>query len=163
MKKLFVILALALPMLASAQKLGHINTQELFVQMPELNSVKAKMDTLQSMYENQLASMQEEFNKKVQEFQQGQATMTDGVKEFRQQELADLEQRIQTFYQTAQQDIQKKQQEYLAPIQEKMAKAIENVGQEKGFTYIFDSAAMLYIAPEANDLMSDVKAKLGIK
>lgn len=163
MKKLFVILALALPMLASAQKLGHINTQELFIQMPELNNVKAKMDTLQSMYENQLASMQEEFNKKVQEFQQGQATMTDGVKEFRQQELADLEQRIQTFYQTAQQDIQKKQQEYLAPIQEKMAKAIENVGQEKGFTYIFDSAAMLYIAPEANDLMSDVKAKLGIK
>ena len=74
-----------------------------------------------------------------------------------------MQQRIQTFYQTAEQDIQKKQQEYLAPIQEKMAKAIENVGQEKGFTYIFDSAAMLYIAPEATDIMSDVKAKLGIK
>lgn len=163
MKKILLILALALPMLASAQKYGHINTQELFTQMPELNDVKAKMDTLQSMYENQLASMQEEFNKKVQEFQQGQATMTDGVREFRQQELADLEQRIQTFYQTAQQDIQRKQQEYLAPIHEKMAKAIEAVGQEKGYTYVFDSAAMLYIAPEANDLMSDVKGKLGIK
>lgn len=163
MKKILVILALALPMLASAQKFGHINTQELFTQMPELNGVKAKMDTLQNMYENQLASMQEEFNKKVQEFQQGQATMTDGVREFRQQELADLEQRIQTFYQTAQQDIQRKQQEYLAPIHEKMAKAIENVGQEKGYTYVFDSAAMLYIAPDANDIMSDVKAKLGIK
>lgn len=163
MKKILLILALALPMLASAQKYGHINTQELFTQMPELNDVKAKMDTLQSMYENQLASMQEEFNKKVQEFQQGQATMTDGVREFRQQELADLEQRIQTFYQTAQQDIQRKQQEYLAPIHEKMAKAIEAVGQEKGYTYVFDSAAMLYIAPEAFDLMSDVKGKLGIK
>ena len=30
MKKLIVMLALALPMLASAQKYGHINTQELF-------------------------------------------------------------------------------------------------------------------------------------
>ena len=76
MKKLIVMLALALPMLASAQKYGHINTQELFAQMPELTQVKAQMDTLQSMYENQLASMQEEFNKKVQEFQQGQAAMT---------------------------------------------------------------------------------------
>ena len=111
MKKLIVMLALALPMLASAQKYGHINTQELFAQMPELTQVKAQMDTLQSMYENQLAAMQEEFNKKVQDFQQGQATMTDGVREFRQQELAELEQRIQTFYQTAQQDIQRKQQE----------------------------------------------------
>ncbi len=163
MKKLFIMLALALPMIASAQKYGHINTQELFTQMPELNTVKAQMDTLQSMYENQLAMMQEEFNKKVQDFQQTQATMTDGVREFRQQELADLEQRIQTFYQTAQQDIQRKQQEYLAPVHEKMAKAIEQVGQEKGFTYIFDSAAMLYIAPEASDIMADVKSKLGIK
>lgn len=163
MKKLFVILALALPMLASAQKLGHINTQELFMQMPELETVKTRMDTIQSMYENQLASMQEEFNKKVTEFQQGQATMTDGVKEFRQQELADLEQRIQTFYQTAQQDIQRKQQELLAPVHEKMTNAINAVGQEQGYTYIFDSAAMLYIAPEALDIMGDVKAKLGIR
>lgn len=163
MKKLFFIIALALPMLASAQKLGHINTQELFQQMPELNTVKAQMDTLQNMYENQLAMMQEEFNKKVQDFQQSQATMTDGVREFRQQELADLEQRIQTFYQTAQQDIQRKQQEYLMPLHEKMAKAIEAVGKEKGFTYVFDSSAMLYIAPEATDLMADVKAKMGMK
>lgn len=163
MKKLIVMLAIALPMLASAQKYGHINTQELFAQMPELTQVKAQMDTLQSMYENQLASMQEEFNKKVQDFQQGQATMTDGVREFRQQELAELEQRIQTFYQTAQQDIQRKQQEYLAPLHEKMSKAIQAVGEEKGFTYIFDTAAMLYIAPDATDIMGDVKAKLGIK
>lgn len=163
MKKVILMLALVLPMLASAQKYGHLNTQELFQQMPELNGVKAKMDTLQSMYENQLSSMQEEFNKKVADFQQQAATMTDGVKEFRQQELADLEQRIQTFYQTAQQDIQKKQQEFLAPVHEKMAKAIQSVGEEKGYTYIFDSAATLYIAPEANDVMADVKAKLGIK
>lgn len=163
MKKLFLILALALPMLASAQKYAHINTQELFTQMPELNTIKAQMDTLQGMYENQIAMMQEEFNKKVQDYQQNQATMTDGVREFRQQELADLEQRIQTFYQTAQQDIQRKQQEYLMPVHEKMAKAIEAVGTEKGYTYIFDSAAMLYIAPDATDIMADVKAKLGIK
>lgn len=150
-------------MLASAQKYAHINTQELFTQMPELNTIKAQMDTLQGMYENQIAMMQEEFNKKVQDYQQNQATMTDGVREFRQQELADLEQRIQTFYQTAQQDIQRKQQEYLMPVHEKMAKAIEAVGTEKGYTYIFDSAAMLYIAPDATDIMADVKAKLGIK
>ncbi len=163
MKKFFLIIALAIPTLMSAQKLGHINTQELFQQMPELNTIKAKMDTLQGMYENQLAAMQEEMNKKLQDFQQNQATMTDGVREFRQQELADMEQRLQTFYQTAQQDIQKKQQEYLVPVHEKMSKAIQEVGKEKGFTYIFDSAAMLYIAPDASDVMPDVKTKLGLK
>lgn len=163
MKKLFLMIALALPVLASAQKLGHVNTQELFAQMPELTQVRAQMDTLQSMYENQLSLMQEEFNKKVQDFQQNQTTMTDGVREFRQQELADLEQRIQTFYQTAQQDIQRKQQEFLAPLHERMAQAINVVGEKLGYTYVFDSAAMVYISPSADDLQSHVKAELGIK
>ena len=69
MKKIIITIMLAIPMLASAQKFGHINTQELFSQMPEVNQVKLKMDTVQSQYENQLASMNEEFQKKVQDYQ----------------------------------------------------------------------------------------------
>ena len=163
MKKLFLMLALALPIALSAQKMGYINSQELFSQMPELNEVKLRMDTLQGQYETQLANMQEEFNKKVAAFQSEQATLTDGVKEFRQQELAEMEQRIQLFYQTAQQDIQKKQQEYLAPLHEKMTKAIQEVGTAEGFTYIFDSSSMVYIAPDALNVMPQVKTRLGVK
>ncbi len=163
MKKILLVLALALPFAVNAQKFGHINTQEVFALMPELNTVKAQMDTLQSTYENQIANMQEEFQKKVADFQKNAATMTDGVREFRQQELAEMEQRIQLFYQTAQQDIQKKQQEYLAPLHQKLTNAIQEVGKEQGFTYIFDSVAMTYIAPDATDIAPLVKTKLGIK
>lgn len=163
MKKLFLMLVLALPFALNAQKLGYINTQELFSQMPELNQVKLRLDTLQGQYETQLANMQEEFNKKVAAFQSEQATLTDGVKEFRQQELAEMEQRIQLFYQTAQQDIQKKQQEFLAPLHEKMTKAIQEVGNAEGYLFIFDSAAMAYISQEAVDVMPQVKVRLGIK
>ncbi len=163
MKKLFLMLALALPIALNAQKMGYINSQELFSQMPELNEVKLRMDTLQGQYETQLANMQEEFNKKVAAFQSEQAALTDGVKEFRQQELAEMEQRIQLFYQTAQQDIQKKQQEYLAPLHEKMTKAIQEVGAAEGYTYIFDSAAMVYVAPDALNVMPQVKTRLGVK
>ncbi len=163
MKKQFLMLLLALPIALSAQKLGYINSQELFTQMPEINQVKLRMDTLQGQYETSLANMQEEFNKKVSAFQAEQTTLTDGVKEFRQQELAEMEQRIQLFYQTAQQDIQKKQQEYLTPIHEKMTKAIQEVGAAEGFTYIFDSAAMVYISPDATNVMPQVKNRLGIK
>ena len=35
--------------------------------------------------------------------------------------------------------------------------------REKGYTYIFDTAAMVYVDPSATDVMPDVKAKLGIK
>ena len=35
MKKIIITIMLAIPMLASAEKFVHINTQELFAQMPE--------------------------------------------------------------------------------------------------------------------------------
>ncbi len=157
------MLALVMPLALSAQKFGHVNTQELFSQMPELNKVKQQIDTLQGQYETQIANMQEEFNKKVTDFQKSEATLADAVKQIRQQELAEMEQRIQLFYQTAQQDIQKKQQELLAPLHEKMTKAIQEVGTANGFTYIFDSAAMVYISPDATDATPLVRQKLGIK
>ena len=45
MKKLIIAMMLILPMAVSAQKFGHINTQELFAQMPEVAKVKLQMDT----------------------------------------------------------------------------------------------------------------------
>lgn len=163
MKKIIIAMMLMLPMAISAQKFGHVNTQELFAQMPEMNQVKLKMDTIQNQYEMQLTSMNEEFQRKMQDYQSQEATMPDAVKQIRQQELQEMQQRIQLFYQTAEQDIQKKQQELLLPVHEKMVKAIKTVGDREGYTYIFDSAAMQYIAEGANDVMPAVKKELGIK
>ena len=163
MKKIIITIMLALPMLASAQKFGHINTQELFAQMPEVAQVKLKMDTVNAQYESQLTSMQEEFQKKLQDYQSQEATMADAVKQIRQQELQEMQQRIQLFYQTAEQDIQKKQQELLAPVHEKMSKAIKAVGEREGYTYIFDSAAMVHIGTDATDATPAVQKELGIK
>lgn len=163
MKKLIIAVLLALPVIASAQKFGHINTQELFAEMPEVAQVKLKMDTIQSQYENQLASMNEEFQKKVQDYQTQEATMAEAIKQIRQQELQEMQQRIQLFYQTAEQDIQKKQQELLTPVHEKMTKAIKTVGEREGYTYIFDSAAMVHIGADAVDATPAVKKELGIK
>ena len=163
MKKIIITLLLIAPMALSAQKFGHINTQELFTQMPEVAVVKLQMDTIQGQYEAQLASMNEEIQKKMQDYQAQEATMADAVKQIRQQELQEMNQRIQLFYQTAEQDIQKKQQELLAPIHEKMAKAIKAVGERENYTYIFDSQAMVHIGNDAIDATPAVKKELGIK
>ncbi len=89
--------------------------------------------------------------------------MTDAIKQIRQQELQEMQQRIQQFQQMAEQDIQKKQQELLAPVHERMTKAIKTIGEREGYTYIFDSAAMVHIGADAKDVTSLVKKELGIK
>ena len=49
-----------------------------------------------------------------------------------------MEQRLQQFQASAQQDIQLKQQELIAPVQAKAYEALTNLGQANGFIYIFD-------------------------
>lgn len=163
MKRLVLLLALALPLMVSAQKFGYVNTQELFQLMPEVKTAQTRIDSLSSQYETMFASMQEEYKKKLAEYEQKSATMTDAMKQIQEEELYGLQQRIQTAYQTAQQDIQTKQQEFLVPIREKMMKAIKTVGDKNGYTYIFDSQAMVYSAPTADNLLEPVKKELGIK
>ena len=157
------MIALALPVLVSAQKYGHVNTTEIFQQMPEMVKVRAQIDTLNSQYESQLTMMQEELQKKYQEYQQNEATMADAIKQMRQQELQEMQGRIQTFYQTAEQDLQKKQQELVAPVHEKLTKAIKTVGERDGYTYIFDSSVLTYISDNAIDASPAVRKELGIK
>lgn len=163
MKKMILMLALALPIIASAQKIGHVNSQEIMALMPETKQMSEKLDSVQGVYETQLANMQEEFNKKVTEFQQQQSTMSASILEYKQQELAQMEQRMQMFYQTIQKDLQTKQVEYLQPIRDKLLATINKVAVAQECTYVMDQANMLYIAPNALDLTAAVKAELGIK
>jgi len=164
MKKIIFILMMALPIMASAQKFGYINTQELFAQMPDVKVANAQLDSLQAYYENVLATMQEEYQKKLQDYQQKQATMTDAIRQITEEEIMTIQQRIQTTYETAKTDVQKKQTDLLAPIHEKMAKAIQKVGKDNGYTFVFDAAvATVYVGDDATNLMPEVKKELGIK
>ena len=164
MKKSLVILAvLLISLAANAQKFGYVNTQELFMQMPELKDVQARMDSLNKQYENLLMTMQEEYQKKRQDYQQKQNTLPDAMRQIQEEELYSMQQRLQTTYQTAQQDVEQKRGEYLKPINERMTKAIQEVGAANNYTYIFDAAAAVYIAQDADNVMPLVKAKLGIK
>ena len=92
-----------------------------------------------------------------------QDSLTENIKLRRQQEIQDLETRIQNFVPVAQQEIQKKQQELYTPIQKKMQDAIKAVGDEKGYTYIINPQVLLYTGSAAVDATALVKAKLGLK
>ncbi len=166
LKKLVVVMLCAFPMVMFAQdKFGHVNSQELIMAMPERTTIESTLDELQTQWETELVKMREEYYTKVQEYQEKQATMPESIKQARQSEIVELEQRITTFTQSAQTDLQQKQQELLMPLIEKIKKAIGEVGAEGKYTYIFDlsTQSIVYESPNSNDVTALVKTKLGIK
>mgnify|MGYP003173731054 CR=1 FL=1 len=143
MKKLIVLLLMILPLGAIAQevKIAFVKTQEVFMAMPEVS---------------------DEYQKKYSDFVAQQDSLTENIKLRRMQEIQDIQERMDNFVQVAQQDVQKKQQELLQPIQQKLHEAIQKVGEEKGYTYIIDPAALLYTGTNAVDATPFVRTKLGL-
>jgi outer membrane protein len=90
--------------------------------------------------------------------------MTDAMKEVRMNEIQDLQNRIESTQQSAQEKLQAKKQDVYAPVLEKADKAIQAVAKEKNYDYIFDkSAGALLYGKDADNILPAVKAKLGIK
>nr|WP_233566672.1 OmpH family outer membrane protein [Parabacteroides sp. AM58-2XD] len=133
--------------------------------MPEITAMQETMKQMNDKYAGEMKTMEDEFQKKYTDYIAQQDSMTENIKLRRTQELEDIRQRVENFTQVAQQDMNKKQQELLAPIQDKLRNAIKAVGDEKGYAYIIDNnpGIVLYTGNAAIDATPLVKAKLGLK
>lgn len=165
MKKILVIivaLVVAVPTFAQ-QKFGHIDSSALLELMPEKAKAEQELEAFAKEFQTALEAMGKEYEGKVTSFQQSEKDMIPTVRNTKMREIADLERRIQEFQQRAQDEIGKKEQEVLTPIIDKARKAIDEVAEAKGYTYIFDSSlGVLLYAKDTEDVMADVKAKLGL-
>ena len=165
MKKLslliFVVLFSVLTVSAQKFKYGHIDGNAVYKKMPEVQ----KADTVYSAYvkalEDQIKSMQEEYNSKAKIYQDNEATLSEILKETKIDELKSLGERIQKFQISAQEDAIKKQNEIYEPIRKKFNDALKNVAKKYGYTFIIDKNTLLYF-DEKNDATSLVEKELGI-
>jgi outer membrane protein len=162
---LFLICVLPFSLMAQETKLGRVNYQEIFAAMPEQATIQKTLDDQSKVIEGELSKMNEELTAKFKDFQDKQATMPESIKQTRQNEMQDIQQRIQTFRQTASSDLEKKQQELSAPVMAKINKAISEIASEGKYLYIFNYIPQVFVyqSPNANDITPLVKKKLGLK
>lgn len=166
LKKLLLTAFVAAPLCMAAQvKLGYVNPMEIFNVMPEKATAESTLKTATDKYDNEFKNLQAALQKKQEEVKKivDDASTPDAIKERHMQEFETEYQKYQNFQQTAAQDIQRQQEQLIAPIQQKLQDAIKAVGAEGGYTFIYDSASLLYVGAGAEDISAKVKAKLGIK
>lgn len=144
-------------------KLGHINSNELMQIMPGRDSAQAAFQREVEDLQATLKTMQDELETRYNEYRAKESQMSDLIKQTKQRELQDMGARMEEFQKNAQQQLQDREQELLKPIIDRAKKAIEEVGKERGYTYIFDSGvgALLY-QQDSEDIMPFVKAKLNL-
>lgn len=144
---------------------AHINTVEILEAMPETTKAEQELTSYHKELENQLNAMGEEYMKKVQEYEAAQDSLSDLMKTTKQNEILDMQTRIQSFQENAEKEYLNKQAALYAPIRERLQQAVRAVTLEQGYTYMMDitSGAIVYIGDDAIDATPLVKKKLGLK
>ena len=174
MKK-FLKLTLTLMLVFSAsslfaQKFGRVDLAAIVTAMPEYKEAEANLQVYGKDLQDQLEQIQVEFNNRYLEYEKNVATYSDSVRQLKERELTELQQRFQDFQQVAQQDMQKKEAELINPIYTKANDAVKVVSTRGGYIAVFNtagdqpaSAGLAYFDAEAlTDITAEVKKELGI-
>lgn len=160
--------AIAIPMGATAQqKLATVNVQEIFKAMPETAAAETSLAIASQKYQDEYKRLETEFNQKYADFQSiaEDHDTPSTIKERRMQEIQQNDDKIQKYIADAKADMEKRRSTLQAPIYEKIRATIATVGNEGGYTYVFDvsSTPVAYSSPDAIDITQEVKTRLGLQ
>lgn len=168
LKKLFLVVLLAAPLSAFAQKFAHFDYTAIMQALPETKAAQADLEKLGKQYQAELENMQKELQTKAEKYQKEDTAATpENIKERHQQELQDMYQRLQQAQQDNSQKFQEEQAKKMNPITQKVMNTVNAVASEGGFVYIIDKNSAqqggIFINETiSTDLTSTIMKKLGV-
>lgn len=161
---LFFVIAMAGNVAHAQGKVAYVAFNEVMQLMPELKTIQSQMDIYQKDWTDQLKIVNDDYVKKMQEYQAGEKNMTDAARSTKQAELQGIQKRFNDLNTNAQQSVEAKSSQLTKPVVDKVKVAVKAVAKEKGYTYVINSSETdLIVAPDADNILAAVKIKLGLK
>ena len=147
---------------ALAQKFGHIDAQNLLLNLPERAEAQASIESTAMEFEQEMTRMQEDLQNKYGEYQAKAESWPAAIRESKEREIQGLDQGLQEFGATVQAELAGLEESLLSPMIARVRAAIEAVGSEHGFTYIFDASMGATLYNGGEDVTDLVRTKLGM-
>jgi len=166
MKKMIIIAAMALMSIAATAqetKFAFVDFNEVIMLMPEMDAARATLEENQATNQEILVAMYDEYQSKMQQYQQKQATWTPAIRESKENEIMEIQARLEQTQQSLQQELQELQNSLQAPIYEKAQNTINELAKAKGVAAVFEKSSLLYVdAAQLLDLTPEARTALNI-
>src|SRR5690349_12278873 len=144
--RLFFVAALLLCVAVAAPaqaKIGWVNSQAIMDKLPEAQDAKKQIDNLVAEWQSELGKMQNDWQKKYEEYDKKKLILTDQLRAQSEKDLADLDKRIADFRNKKfgqNGELFAKQNELMKPVQNKIFKVIQDLAKEENYDYVFDKS-----------------------
>lgn len=165
-KQLLFLFLLMMPFVAQAQqmlpKFGYFNLGTLMKAVPEYATAQKNIADLRVKYDAETKRSEDEFNKKYEEFLDGQRDFAPTIMQKRQAELQDMMEKNIAFKKEAQRLLAQAEQNAMAPVKGKVLDAVRKLGQQRGYAFILnaDGDAVPYIDMAYGDNLNDAVLSL---
>ena len=164
MKRLILLIFTMIALTASAQdstaviRFGYLDYQQALQSMPQYASVQQKMAEMRKQYEAELQRVTNEFNRKYEEFLEGQREFPKTILQKRQTELQELMTRNVTFKEESRRQLAEAEREALAPLKARLAETVARIAGSRGLALVVntDSDACPYINPEMGEDLNQI-------
>ena len=141
-------------------KIGYVSIAEVVNSMPEYKKASSELAEFDSALQLNYVESVKEYQKKDSLFRSDSGKWSPVIKKARLQELQKLTSDLQNFQQSYQEQVNQKQEQLLAPIQQRAVATIQEVAKANGYSYVFNKE-VLFSYPDSDDLMPLIRKKMG--
>ena len=148
---------------ATTMKFGFLSYDSVRQSMKEYAEMQQQVATMRSAYEAEMKRVEDDFNKKYEEFLDGQKNFPTTILQKRQSELQEMLDKNIAFKNESQRILNETEAQLLESINLMVKICVQQVGQKHGYAFILntDADALLWLNPEmGEDVTEEVKALL---
>ena len=144
-------------------KIGFINSRQVMSQTPGYQAAESTFNRELQGYRNEVQKLAAQLDSARQALDQQSIALSPAVKQTKQKELQERQQRVEQRSNELQQKAQQREQELLQPIQARINAVIQGLRAEGNYAVIFDADAPgsnIIAADPSLDVTSKVLARL---
>lgn len=148
MKKLMYIVTGLLIMstgAVNAQKIGHVNSQEILLELPDYKAAEAQMKSYQEEKMADYEKMKAKYESMVTSYNVNKAKNTEAQNKLLEQDIMDYQNSIQEMEQNITTNLQKREQILMEPLIKKVKDAIAKVAKAQGLNYVLDTGTLIFM------------------
>ncbi len=165
----FIIAFVALSVSAAvAQRVAYVDSEYILKHIPEYVSAQKQLDDLSTNWQEEVDKQYGEIERLYKAYQNDQVLLNDDMRKRREDEIVNKEKQVKEFQRQKfgfEGDLYKERIKLVQPVQDRVAKAIQDVANAQGLDLILDKGSevtFLFANPKL-DKSNDIITKLGFK
>ena len=138
-------------------RFGYLSYEKALQAMPNYGLVQESLSKLRGEYEAELKRVEQDFNRKYEEFLEGQRDFPETILRKRQTELREMMERNVAFKNESRKQIAEEETRLMAPLKAELDALLAQIAHERGYAFVLntDAGAVPFINPAMGENIAE--------